>query len=96
MNPARRKRLTAAVELIRAASNAESFDAEAVRADLIGLGAAFIDGNTNLVRLAGITASCTWDKGEHLLTRWAAVARTALENDDHSPDAGKMVAEEEE
>lgn len=82
MTPARRKLLTDAIDLIRAASNAETFDAAAIRDALIGMGARFIDGNTNTMRLAGVTASCAWDKGEHLLTRWAANARTALEQDD--------------
>lgn len=82
MTPARRQTLTEAIALIRAASNAESFDAAAIRDALIGMGARFIDGNTNTMRLAGVTASCSWDNGEHLLTRWAANARTALEQDD--------------
>lgn len=82
MTPARRQKLTEAVALIRAASNADSFDAAAIRDALIGMGARFIDGNTNTMRLGGVTASCAWDNGEHLLTRWAANARTALEQDD--------------
>ena len=35
-----------------------------------------------IVATLGVTASCAWDNGEHLLTRWAANARTALEQDD--------------
>jgi hypothetical protein len=79
MTPERRKTLTEAVDLIRAASNAESFDAPAIREALAAWGATFPEGNTNTIRLFGITASCTWDAGEHLLTRWAANARKALE-----------------
>jgi hypothetical protein len=89
MTPARRQTLADAIDLIRAASNAEAFDAEAVRTDLIGLGARFIDGNTNTMRLAGVTASCSWDKGEHLLTRWAANARTALQQADDQDGEGE-------
>lgn len=77
MTPARRANLNAAIDLIRAASNAESFNASATRNALRGMGAKFSD--TYTIRLAGITASCTWDEGEHLLTRWAANARKALE-----------------
>lgn len=85
MTPATRKTLTDAVDLIRAATNADSFDAPAVRAALERLGAritvSIIWGGTNTIRLAGITASCSWDAGEHLLTRWAANARKALETE---------------
>jgi hypothetical protein len=76
MTPARREKLTAAVDLIRAASNAESFDASGTRNALRAMGAKFSD--TYTIRLAGVTASCTRDAGEHLLTRWAANARRAL------------------
>jgi hypothetical protein len=80
MTPAARKKLIAATDLIRAASNADSFDAEAVKNALRGMGAKIDDQQTNTysIRLAGVTASSTYDKGEQLLVRWAANARTAL------------------
>ncbi len=80
MTPARRQKLIAATDLIRAASNADSFDAEAVKTALRELGAKIVDQHTNTysVRLAGVTASSTYDKGEQLLIRWAANARAAL------------------
>lgn len=80
MTPARRQKLIAATDLIRRASNADSFDAEAVKAQLRELGAKIDDQQTNTctVRLAGVTASSTFDKGEQLLIRWAANARAAL------------------
>lgn len=87
MTPARRKTLTDAIDLIRAASNAETFDASATRNALRVMGAKF--SGTYTIRLAGVTASCTWDVGEHLLTRWAANARKAIaESDptDHTTD----------
>jgi hypothetical protein len=83
MSPTRRQKLTRAADLIRAASNADSFDAEAVKNALRAMGAKIVDQHTNTysVRLAGVTASSTYDKGEHLLVRWAANARVALAED---------------
>lgn len=84
MTPARRQKLTEAVALIRAASNTDSFDAKAVKDALRQLGARIVDrhSNTNSVHLAGVTASSTYDNGEHLLVRWAANARAVLEEDE--------------
>jgi hypothetical protein len=82
MTPARRKLLTDAIDLIRAASNAETFDAVAIRDALIGMGARFFDVHHHAMHLGGVTARCAWYNGEHLLTRWAANARTTLEQDD--------------
>jgi hypothetical protein len=80
MTPERRQTLARAIALIRAASNAESFDAAAVRGALEEMGARFVDdGSTYLLRLAGVSACCNWNGGEHLFTRWAARARAALE-----------------
>jgi hypothetical protein len=81
MTPARRKTLTDAIDLIAHVTRHDAWGmlADSTRAELIRLGATFPEGNTNTIRLAGVTASCTWDAGEHLLTRWAANARTALE-----------------
>jgi hypothetical protein len=80
MTPARRKTLTDAVDLIASASNKDQLgdDPQTFRTALIRLGARFVDGHTNTMRLAGVSASCAWDNGEHLLLRWAANARTAL------------------
>lgn len=85
MNPGRRKLLTDAVALIRAASNADTFDVPATRAALMRLGVGFVEGNTNTMKLSGVTASCSWNAGEHLMLRWAANARTALLEDDDTP-----------
>ena len=80
MTPARRQKLEAALDLIRDVNDADAWGTltAETRAALIKLGAAFIDGNTNTMRFAGVTASCTFHAGEHLLLRWAANARTAL------------------
>lgn len=80
MTPARRAKLEAAIALIRDVNDADAWGTltAETRAGLIGLGAVFFDGPANTMRHAGITASCTFDNGEHLLLRWAANARTAL------------------
>lgn len=85
MKPERRKTLQDALDLIASTTRADEWTsgATAERDALIRLGAQFVNGNTNTMRLAGVTASCTWNAGEHLLTRWAANARAALaEGDD--------------
>jgi hypothetical protein len=90
LTPARRKSLTEAVDLIADVTNHDAWAicTEATRDALIGMGASFVDGNTNTMRLGGITASCTFDKGEHLLLRWAANARAALtQGTDASPSS---------
>ena len=94
MTPARRAKLIAAIDLIDAVTRADQWAerAQATRNALIGIGAAFIEGNTNTMRLAGVTASCTWDKGEHLLTRWAANARTAIDHN-AEPELGNREGE---
>jgi hypothetical protein len=91
MTPARRQKLITAIDLIQQVTcdDAWAARADSTRNALIGMGARFINGNTNTMRLAGVTASCAWDKGEHLLTRWAAGARTALEQDDQQDGAGE-------
>lgn len=88
MTPALRQKLVAAVDLIRRASNADSFDADAVKNALRGMGAKIVDQHTNTysVRLAGVTASSTYDKGEHLLVRWAANARAKLAEEDEEEE----------
>ncbi len=88
MTPARRAKLEAAIACIQQVTNDDAWDirAESTRNALIGIGASFVFGNTNIVRLGGVTASCTYDKGEHLLVRWAANARKALEEDDEFAD----------
>lgn len=84
MTPARRQKLEAALELIRDVNDADAWGTltAETRAALIKLGAAFINGNTNTMRLAGVTASCDFDAGEHLILRWAANARNAFKEDD--------------
>jgi hypothetical protein len=85
MTPARRQTLTDAIDLITDVTRHDAWGmlADSTRAELMRIGATiYCVGNTNTIRLAGVTASCTWDAGEHLLTRWAANARTALEQDD--------------
>ena len=80
MTPARRKQLEDGIAIIRDVNDADAWDmlTAETRTALIGAGAAFVDGNTNTIRLGGVTAHCTHDKGEHLLLRWAANARRAL------------------
>jgi len=94
MTPARRKTLTDAVDLIASTARADGWATQTgeTREALIRLGARFVDGNTNTMRLAGVTASCTWDAGEHLLTRWAANARAAMAEGD---DTNRGAEEEE-
>ena len=80
MTPERRQKLDEALAIIADVNDADAWamlTAE-TRTALIRLGAVFVDGNTNTLRLAGVTASCTFDKGEHLMLRWAANARTAI------------------
>lgn len=107
MTPARRQKLTEAVALIRAASNADSFERDGVTEALVAMGAIFgetpvpTDDDEDLafcLILEGVSALCAWDNGEQLITRWAANARAALEEDDPEPssddlfpDAGKKV-----
>jgi hypothetical protein len=85
MTPARRETLTKAIALIEATTRADAWDtqAEATRQALADLGAEFGKSpgrrnSTNGMLLAGVGAHCKFDKGEHLLLRWAANARTAL------------------
>ena len=80
MTLARRQKLEAGLAIIADVNDADAWDmlTAETRNALIGIGAAFVDGNTNTMRLGGVTASCTFPKGEHLLLRWAANARKAL------------------
>ncbi|MFO6447833.1 hypothetical protein ACLBKU_11865 [Erythrobacter sp. NE805] len=80
MTPARRAKLEAALAIIRNINDADDWAALTCEArdSLMGIGAQFVFGNTNTLRLAGVTASCTWDNGEQLVLRWAANARKAL------------------
>lgn len=82
MTPARRNTLQAGIDLVQQVTRDDAWDtrAEATRNALRGMGAKIVDQQTNTysIRLAGVTASCTHDKGEHLLVRWAANARRAL------------------
>lgn len=89
MTPARRQKLEAACRLIQQVTRDDAWDtrAEATRNALVGMGASFTFGNTNLIRLAGVTASCTYDKGEHLLVRWAANARKTIAEADSTDPA---------
>lgn len=84
MTPARRNKLEAAIAIIAHVNDADAWDmlTAETRTELIGIGAAFVDGNTNIMRLGGVTASCTFHNGEHLLLRWAANARRALADSD--------------
>lgn len=80
MSPARRQKLVAGIAIIRDVNDADAWDmlTAETRNALTGVGASFADGNTNTMRLGGVRASCTYDKGEHLLLRWAANARAKL------------------
>lgn len=80
MTPNRRQTLEVAVAIIREANGRDQLgdDPLQFRAKLIALGAQFIDGKRNTMKLAGITAALDFDNGEHLLLRWAANARQAL------------------
>lgn len=94
MTPALRAKLETGIDLVQQVTRDDAWDtrAESTRNALIGIGASFVFGNTNLVRLGGVTASCTYDKGEHLLVRWAANARKAIAE----ADPTDTTAEEEE
>lgn len=93
MTPSRRQTLEAAVAIIREANDRDQLgdDPLQFRAKLIALGAQFIDGKRNTMKLAGITTALDFDNGEHLMLRWAANASKALEN----ADAGESSEEEE-
>lgn len=86
MTPARRQKLVAGLAIIRDVNDADAWGTltAETRTALIEIGAIFVNGNTNTMRLGGVTASCTFDAGEHLLLRWAAHARTALAQGDHA------------
>lgn len=92
MTPAARQKIEAGLAIIKDVNDADAWDTltAETRRELIAVGASFTDGLTNTMRLGGVTASCTYDKGEHLLLRWAANARAKLAESD---DTG---AEEEE
>jgi hypothetical protein len=94
MTPARRQKLEDGLAIISDVNDADAWDmlTAETRAALIGIGAAFVNGNTNTMRLAGVTASCTFHPGEHLLLRWAANARAALAEGN---DANLTIDEEE-
>jgi hypothetical protein len=94
MTPARRQKLEAGLAIIRAVNDADAWDTRTAetREALISAGASLTDGLTYTFRLGGVTASCTHDKGEHLLLRWAANARKALAEADPADEA----SEEEE
>ena len=94
MTPARRQKLEDGLAIISDVNDADAWDmlTAETRAALIGIGAAFVNGNTNTIRLAGVTASCTFDNGEQLLLRWAANARAALAE---GTDANLTTEEEE-
>lgn len=80
MTPARRQKLEAGLAIIHQVNNADAWDTRTAetREALAKLGASLTDGLTYTFRLGGVTASCTHDKGEHLLLRWAANARAKL------------------
>lgn len=94
MTPAQRQKLEAGLEIIRDVNDADAWDmlTAETRTALIKVGARFVEGNTNTMRLGGVTASCTYDKGEHLLLRWAANARAKLAE---GTDASLTTDEEE-
>lgn len=93
MTPARRHKLEAGLAIIRTVNDADAWDTrtELARRLLIEAGASFVDGLTNTMRLGGVTASCTHDKGEHLMLRWAANARKELAE----ADPAEMAREEQ-
>lgn len=94
MTPAARQKLLSGLAIIAEVNDADAWDTrtDEARERLIEAGAAFVDGNTNTMRLGGVTASCTFHKGEHLLLRWAANARKKLAETDPADAA----SEEEE
>ncbi|MGL5446579.1 MAG: hypothetical protein ACRDBL_04640 [Rhabdaerophilum sp.] len=80
MTPTRRKTLLDAIDLIECTTRAGDWatDTEATLQALASLGGRFVEGSPDTFILAAVTAHCAWDKGEHLLTRWAANARATL------------------
>lgn len=85
MTPARRRKLEAALDLIRDVNDADAWGTltAETRATLAGWGAEFMDaGKGGFIRFEGVSASCDFDRGEHLLLRWAANARTHLAESD--------------
>jgi len=94
MTPDRRAKLETGISLIQQVTRCDQWDTRAAttRDALIRIGAAFTFGNTNQIRLGDVTASCTFDHGEHLLTRWAANARRAIVED--APDHPETDEEE--
>ncbi len=89
MTPDRRQKLEEALAIIRDVNDADAWAmlTDETRAALVKLGAVF--GETPVqtpigeewpftLTLAGVSALCRFDGGEHLILRWAANARTAL------------------
>ena len=89
MTPANRQTIEAALALIADVNDADAWDmlTAETRAGLVKLGAHFLEpalptppGNERVftLTLAGVSAQCAFDNGEHLILRWAANARRAL------------------
>ena len=59
MTPAARQKLEAGLAIIADVNDADAWDTltDEARERLIEVGAAFVDGNTNTMRLGGVTAS---------------------------------------
>lgn len=87
MTPADRQTIDTALALIADVNDADAWDmlTAETRAELSKLGASFGETGTapiaqpvHTLTLAGVSAQCAFDNGEHLILRWAANARRAL------------------
>ncbi len=87
MTPADRQTIEAALALIADINDADAWDTltAETRGGLVKLGATFGENGAapiaqpvHVMTLAGVSALCAFDNGEHLILRWAANARRAL------------------
>lgn len=81
MTPARRNKLEQALAVIADVNDADAWGTltAETRATLAGWGAEFMNTDKGgFIRFEGVSAACDFDRGEHLLLRWAANARTEL------------------
>ncbi len=78
MTPVMRARLQSAVDYVLAAVSAGTGAKEIIGVLVADHRAFYRTGNTNELRVAGVTATCTWAGTDVLLDRWRGNAVTRL------------------
>jgi hypothetical protein len=88
--PPRRQRLLAALDYIGREKRARTEPAIVIRRLVEEHGGRFDAGaQTNALSVAGTRATCTWDKGQHLLECWTTLAHRHLLVLDGRADAAR-------